>query len=326
MPKPVKFERELVFRDQSFPLDVLFLENHPDYPLHTHDFSVIAIVSQGSGTNIVGKEEHAIKAGDVFVLHGTRPHGYRDTKGLGVINIIYDRALLNKVRFDVTGLPGYQALFVIEPAMRREGNFERHLVLGVDQLAKARMLAEALEGELYGSAPRRRAVRFSERHLTKSGNVAGSHGAPGHQFMAMSYFMALVGLISRGYNAEPTAESEKIIKIGRAISHMERHFDEELDLTELAKMAGMSSRNFYRFFSKVTNESPLAYLQRLRIMKGAKILQTTDRSITEAAFDCGFNDSSYFARQFRRILGVSPREFQNGLKLVPNPSSTITEF
>jgi AraC-like DNA-binding protein len=77
-------------------------------------------------------------------------------------------------------------------------------------------------------------------------------------------------------------------------------------------MVGMSDRNFYRFFSRVKNESPLSYLQRLRIVKGAKLLQSTDMSVTEAAFECGFNDSSYFARQFRRILGVSPRQLQAG--------------
>jgi AraC-like DNA-binding protein len=80
-------------------------------------------------------------------------------------------------------------------------------------------------------------------------------------------------------------------------------------------MVGMSDRNFYRFFSRVKNESPLAYLQRLRIHKGAKILQAKDVSVTEAAFACGFNDSSYFARQFRRVLGVSPRQFMDGRRV-----------
>jgi hypothetical protein len=82
----------------------------------------------------------APKAGDVFVHHGARAHGYRDTVNLGLINVIYEPSLLQKVRFDVVGFPGwfpgYQSLVVVEPAMRREG---RHLLtLGIRKLARAR--------------------------------------------------------------------------------------------------------------------------------------------------------------------------------------------
>jgi AraC family L-rhamnose operon transcriptional activator RhaR/AraC family L-rhamnose operon regulatory protein RhaS len=314
LPKPVKFERELVFSDRNFPLSVFILDDHPDYPMHVHDFSEIVIISHGRGINVVGSEEFPVKAGDVFVHHGGRPHGYRDTVKLGLINVIYDQSLLQKVRFDVVGLPGYQSLFVVEPAMRREGQFERHLTLGVRDLARARELAEAMEKELYGDAPRLAPVAFEERHRGRSGQ-GPRKDATGHRFMAVAHFMTLVGLLSRSYNAEPTVDSERIMKIGRAIAYMESHFAEDLKLPELAKMVGMSDRNFYRFFSRVKNESPLSYLQRLRVAKGARILQATDKNVTEVAFESGFNDSSYFARQFRRVLGVSPRQFQAGKRM-----------
>ncbi|MEX1118479.1 MAG: helix-turn-helix domain-containing protein [Terrimicrobiaceae bacterium] len=314
--KIAHFERELVFSDSKFPLAVFVLENHPDYPLHVHDFSEIVIISHGRGLVIVGKEEFPVKAGDVFVHHGGRPHGYRDTANLGLINVIYDTNLLHKVRFDVAGLPGYQSLFVIEPAMRREGNFARHLSLDMPKLATVRELVEALEKELYGDAPRLRPVPFEERHRSTPGHLA-IKDATGHRFMAMAYFMTLIGLISRSYNTNPTIESERIMKIGRAIAYMESHFEEDLKMPELAKMVGLSDRNFYRFFSQVKNESPLSYLQRLRIDKAARLLQSTDKNVTEAAFECGFNDSSYFARQFRQVIGVSPSQFQAGKRKKP---------
>ena len=310
--KPVKFERELVFPDRHFPLDVLFLEEHPDYPLHTHDFSVIVIVLRGRGLNIIGKEEFPIKAGDVFVHHGARPHGYRATEHLGLINIIFDQSLLQRVRFDVTGLPGYQSLFVVEPAMLKEGHSARHLTLPMDELSKVKDLAEAMEREICGGVPRRGPVRFEERHRTRAGNLPIRRAPDGHRFMAMTHFMSLIGLLSRAYHLKPAVESGRIMKIGQVIARMESHFDENLKIPDLAKMVGMSDRNFYRFFHRVKGESPLAYLQRLRVAKGARILQTSDKNVSEVAMECGFNDSNYFARQFRRILGVSPRQFQNG--------------
>jgi len=310
--RPAKYERELVFPDRNFPLDVFVLEDHPDYPPHIHDFSVIVIVFRGRGLNIIGKEEFPIKAGDIFVHHGARPHGYRATEHLGLINVIFDQSLLQRVRFDVTGLPGYQSLFVVEPAMLREGHSTRHLTLPMDELSKAKDLAEAMEKEICGDVPRRGALRFEERHRTKFGTLPVRRAPDGHRFMAMTHFMSLVGLLSRAYHLKPTVESGRIMKIGQVIAHMESHFDENLKIPDLAKMVGMSTRNFYRFFHRVKGEKPLAYLQRLRVAKGARILQTSDKSVCEAAMECGFNDSNYFARQFRRILGVSPRHFQNG--------------
>jgi AraC-like DNA-binding protein len=79
-------------------------------------------------------------------------------------------------------------------------------------------------------------------------------------------------------------------------------------------MVGMSERNFYRFFCDVKQETPHAYLQKLRIAKSAMVLQTTDKSVLEVALECGYSDGSYFARQFRGIYGVTPRQFREDLR------------
>lgn len=134
---------------------------------------------------------------------------------------------------------------------------------------------------------------------------------PGYQFMAMGYFMVLVTLLSRCYGQKLTVSSEKIMNVGKAIGHMERNFGAEIEVDELARIAHMSRRSFYRVFQEVTNESPASYLQHLRVMKSAHLLQTTERSITETAFECGFEDSNYFARVFGRIMGMTPREYKS---------------
>ena len=48
----------------------------------------------------------------------------------------------------------------------------------------------------------------------------------------------------------------------------------------------------------------------LRIARAAHLLQTTDKNITETAFECGFEDSNYFSRQFRKIMGITPRLYK----------------
>jgi mannose-6-phosphate isomerase-like protein (cupin superfamily) len=83
-----------VFVDPHFPLDVSTWVEHPDYPMHGHEFSEIVIIAEGSGINVVRNDEFPLRAGDVFVIHGESQHAYRDTKNLTVINVTYDPRIL----------------------------------------------------------------------------------------------------------------------------------------------------------------------------------------------------------------------------------------
>ena len=56
--------------------------------------------------------------------------------------------------------------------------------------------------------------------------------------------------------------------------------------------------------------SPIAYLIQLRINRAADMLRQGDRSITDIAFDVGFSDSNYFMREFRKVIGISPRIYR----------------
>ncbi len=100
--------------------------------------------------------------------------------------------------------------------------------------------------------------------------------------------------------------------VGNVIGALENDFSKEWKLDELLNIAHMSRSNLMRVFRKATGQTPIEYLVRLRIQKAMELLQSTDLSITEIALEVGFNDSNYFTRQFRRILGESPRAFRRG--------------
>jgi AraC family L-rhamnose operon transcriptional activator RhaR/AraC family L-rhamnose operon regulatory protein RhaS len=100
------------------------------------------------------------------------------------------------------------------------------------------------------------------------------------------------------------------LRIGEALSHLERNIHGELDLDELASIAQMSRRSFLRVFQSATGTSPLAWVIEQRINRACNLLRHTDRRITEIAFDIGFNDSNYFTRQFTKVTGLSPRTYR----------------
>lgn len=308
MHNHLKFERQLVFRECDFPLNVATWQNHPDYPLHVHDFSEIVIVLGGTGVNIIKDESLPIRAGDVFVLHGNRPHGFKDTKELSLVNVIFDRSLLDIHQLELSNLPGYQALFEVDPALLEFGRFERHLQLSFSQLTRVRALTNAMEIELNSSSRNRTAVNYDDREMDAELDVQpidqGSH------LIALGHFMILVGVLSRWYAGRTINDPQKAHQIGKVLSYMGTHYDEPFDIEEITKQSGMSRRNFYRAFTDLTGKTPIAYLLDVRIARAAHLLQASNKNITETAFECGFEDSNYFSRQFRKIMGITPRAYK----------------
>ena len=76
----------------------------------------------------------------------------------------------------------------------------------------------------------------------------------------------------------------------------------------------MSESSLLRTFRRVMGTSPLDHDIRVRIGKAMELLQHEDVRVTEAAFQCGFRDSNYFARQFRKVTGRTPRQFQKSAR------------
>jgi AraC family L-rhamnose operon transcriptional activator RhaR/AraC family L-rhamnose operon regulatory protein RhaS len=134
--------------------------------------------------------------------------------------------------------------------------------------------------------------------------------AAGFKFMATASFMQVVGFLSRCFGRAKNPDSRALLRIGTAISHLEANFQEPIDLDQLAGFAHMSKRNFMRSFQAAMGNSPIAYLVQLRVNRGASLLRRTELSITDIAYQVGFSDSNYFARQFNKLLGVSPRQYR----------------
>ncbi len=95
----------------------------------------------------------------------------------------------------------------------------------------------------------------------------------------------------------------------QVIQFIEHNYDQQLTLSDLASEAGMSPKYFCRYFHAMTNRTPMNYLNYYRIEMACVLLTTTTHSITEIAFDCGFNDLNYFIRCFKKYKGISPKKY-----------------
>jgi AraC family L-rhamnose operon transcriptional activator RhaR/AraC family L-rhamnose operon regulatory protein RhaS len=273
------------FQPDGFPIAVERRDPQEPFGLHMHEFSEIVIITSGRGVHITGKESYPLNAGDAFVIGGSRRHDYHSMERLCLVNILFQPEKLNLRTYDLRTLPGYHALFTLEPAWRQRNQFQGRLRLTPQELNVVMAFVDELEKELR--------VRAS-----------------GFKFMATASFMHIVGYLSRCFAKAKNPDSRALLRIGEAISHLEANYREPIELDRLASMAHMSKRNFMRTFQAATGSSPIAHLIQLRVNQAASLLRRTEHSITEIAFQVGFSDSNYFARQFRALLGVTPSQYR----------------
>lgn len=96
-------------------------------------------------------------------------------------------------------------------------------------------------------------------------------------------------------------------RIAAAIATIRRAFDRPLDLSALARDAGMSRSTFHAHFRAVTATSPLQYQKDLRLLHARDRLQSDRRSVTEVALDVGYQSATQFSRDYSRRFGQPPR-------------------
>lgn len=94
-------------------------------------------------------------------------------------------------------------------------------------------------------------------------------------------------------------------------NYLEEHFAEKISVEDLAEKTATSSRNFVRRFKKATNNTPIEYIQRVRIEAAKKKLESTTASIHQTMYDSGYNDDKTFRNLFKRFTGLTPLEYRN---------------
>lgn len=100
-------------------------------------------------------------------------------------------------------------------------------------------------------------------------------------------------------------------EILKAQQWMEAHYAESIPIDAVAKMVCISPRHFKRRFRKATGESPLAYLQNLRIEAAKDKLANSQANVNEITYMIGYEDSSTFRRLFKKQVGISPRAYRD---------------
>ena len=276
MPPPatIKLASREWFRRESQAVTVEPRTPQARFPIHDHEFGEIVIVMSGNGWHILNDEPQLITCGEVFYIRPEDQHGFEQVNDLVLTNVIYR--------------PSERLLRVewIREFVETGGPFgRRRWQVSEDALPRVRVLLDQLARE----------VRSDD---------------PLSDLMAEILFMQLAVVLCRyrfpieGDNIPGSG------KLGQLLSYLRTHCVEDVDLDRLATRFGYSPRTFSRVFRTATSTTPHNYLIQLRLARAMRALRTTENSITDIAYECGFNDGNYFSAAFSRMTGHSPTAYR----------------
>ena len=103
---------------------------------------------------------------------------------------------------------------------------------------------------------------------------------------------------------------EKLLE--RITSCIEEHLNkEEFNVSALADLVGIDSKQLYRKIKQLTGMTPVSYVRKLRMKKAAVLLEQKKFTVSEVMFLVGYTNASHFSKNFSEEFGVTPKQFMN---------------
>jgi len=154
-------------------------------------------------------------------------------------------------------------------------------------------------------------ISLWEDLFTKSAKV--------YQRRRIGFEFELMGLLYQAISFIQKAQSigylptSQIKRLEYTIDFIKQNYcSGEIRVSELAHLAGISSRYYTKLFSTYLGMSPKEYILKLQVDNARNMLIGSGKPITQIASECGFSDVYYFSKIFRKRIGVSPSEYRKG--------------
>jgi AraC family L-rhamnose operon transcriptional activator RhaR/AraC family L-rhamnose operon regulatory protein RhaS len=249
----------------------------------------IILISGGTGSFEAGRRTQEVSMGHVVIVSPgcsvrfVHPENFQ----MRVVSLDVGAFRAQARRWDIARSPNFQALFPFAATRTPRRGAEKVLDFCLISQIFEQLLA--LAGEI-------------ERE------IAEQH--PGWRDLASGHFHHLCIAAARGYTQQRRTSLDTDRRVARAVEYIDRNFREEITVDALANAAAMSKRNFYRLFRQTLGLTPNAHLKQVRLTRASEMLRLSEATITEICYDCGFTDSNFFSREFRRTHGMSPTTYR----------------
>ncbi|HCE45569.1 MAG TPA: hypothetical protein DET40_18670 [Lentisphaeria bacterium] len=278
-----KWLEEISFRGTEAPVIVNRADPQCDIVKHIHDFTELILILDGAGIHDFRGERYKIKAGDCFLVEPGMQHSYSSCNNLGLVNVLIRSSFIEQFGPVLKENPSYSSLS--GKKIKAKGALSQRPSLSQEELDACMRIIDEIE---------------RERREMKSGHTTMMTG------LLLEIFIMIFRFIQK---EEVLKDDRRSPWLSKVLDYLETHFAEEIPMSHLQKIAGMSERSFQRHFLEMTGLTPLRYILRLRIAHACRLLREGDKSVYEAASLCGIENCSYFCRLFKSITGHSPKKY-----------------
>lgn len=252
---------------------------------HWHDYIEVLYGLEGEYAVLVGSQRFRCRRGDFILINLSEPHATVKTENDSSILVIqFDPSVIAPPAAPV---PFYEAKY-LSPL----------LVTGV-QLQRCTHIAESDETHrLLNNIYREYTSREIGYELSVKAGI-----------MMLFVQMLRHELIRTDYNS--LKRRDDLGKLMPAFMHIQEHYMEKIDQTQIAKMLYMSVPYFCRQFQRAVGMCFTDYVHLVRIHEAQKMILSTEKKISQISEECGFGNVTYFNRVFRKVTGLTPRQYRS---------------
>lgn len=272
--KYAEYKEDKKHGSADFPLQYYFVDDsHPQYvmPLHWHrEFEVLRVL-EGSLSLYINNTQHTLTAGDVAVIPSGALH-----RGDPYV-CTYDCAV-----FDFDMISGFK-VGVIGDMIRQLSSSEIDLsVIGANERGIIYELLDTVSSQNDYYELKAAALVTELAHMLYSIGAVRQSSGEKERFVHRRAVMTLL------------------------IDKIEKEYTHKITLESLASIAQINEKYLCRFFKEFTGQTPIDYINRLRIDRACYEMSVNNLNVTEAVYECGFNELSYFSKIFKKYKGISP--------------------
>ncbi|KAB8125766.1 AraC family transcriptional regulator [Gracilibacillus oryzae] len=229
--------------------------------------------------------------------------------GKGAIRIKEKTYTLSKEQAFLVHIPSDHCYFL--PAESEHWEFIYITLFGDEAVHYYEFLKQEY-GQILQMPMKARPIKHIYRLLEKIETTGISHA-----YEASGYAYSFLMECMQYFEHDLKKDEELPIAIAKSVTFMEKNFSEDISLSDIVQVSGLSKYHFTRLFSKTMGETPIQFLTRIRIQYAADLLQQRKLSVEEIAKKVGYTNGNYFSKVFKSILNVTPSEYRNNQSFMP---------
>lgn len=260
-----------------------------EVPLHYHNNMEIISVIAGEGSFQIDLQKYPAKAGDLFIIPRGALHAVR---GLNELGCEYQTIQFDLNLLDHNYLDQCQIQFV-NPLLTEQVKFHHHIQSNHSGYDGITTTFETL------------------KHLLTQQPYGFELGLRGQLFWL--FFQLFHEAIAVETSSQSPTD-DKLAKLKTIINYIHEQYHQTLTMAQLAQLIDYSEYHFMRFFKAQTGITCGEYIQQYRLQQAAELLRTSSLSITDIAYECGFDNSAYFSTCFKKKYITTPSKYREKFK------------